>query len=284
MRKDHVVNVVGSGIALAGMVGLLGACNDGASTATERSSQSSGVRQGLADLDLHYPELRGQTLKSSQALPFVIPTEIFNFTNEKIDFEAITALYKFYEARGFKVEFTNGIEANGEKLELAYSQRVSQHRVLAFVPANARRPDWSDLHIDTAKHFAATRIQHDGNTISYVQDASVSQLGEQLEVTRKELTVGLAVEACHQTLMGRLLKDDVLLADAKHILFGQELWCNSFGFAVGAKILGLSYAEYFAMALQQTVTVEGLIDDYPLLPIKEVSYDSLPSFSPIVLS
>lgn len=209
------------------------------------------ISQAMNDLSEIYPELKksGLSPREIDVLPsriFNIPTVILNFTEYRINPTSTETIYYFFDSLGalpLPPSLLNG------GVEMIILPRGETRRVMVVMPENAPRPSWARLQVATLYR------RSDKLSFSYVSPTAAKD--EFFAGDQANLTFSLAIEACQQTIRvgvrdgnGKFVEDRQAFQDA------QELFCNSLGVAVAARLLGIPWEVYRDYASRSSVYLE----------------------------
>lgn len=223
---------------------------------------------------LHYPELviMGLAINSKHAISLSsdAPATIYNLTPWQLDPSVANEVYGFFEnLRKADARFGFLVKSNGENRKFVALPRPDLGELtLLVIPDDTPKPEWfmgGDLN------FGATQILPDGAAFSFVETEADS-FGF-FDGSQKMATLGFSIEVCQQmmTVEGDGGRDTSSESSDKNT--GQEVFCNSLGYAVASRLLGIPYDEYLK-SLGEVVLVEGGLLFYPF-PIPPDGYNSI---------
>lgn len=233
---------------------------------------SAGSRQ---DILSYYPELirDGLLLKSVDEIETDsgIRTRVYNFTPFRTQGEAIQLTYEFLDRLGkaqkpsiYKYRLNRQV-----RLLMPILRPIGQ-RIMVLIPASAPKPSWNVKDKKTLNLPGFTRFFSDGNAMFSV--VKIQDSGEKVPVPPQEaMTLRFAGEACLQTLQTLVLDLSAkMITDSQEERTAQEVVCRNIGNAMGARLMGIPYKDYAAIAGRTAII------------LSREEYDSMPTGGTIV--
>ncbi|KKR78355.1 MAG: hypothetical protein UU23_C0001G0119 [Candidatus Curtissbacteria bacterium GW2011_GWA1_40_9] len=204
-----------------------------------------------------------------------IPTEIVNYTQYKLQPNAIKEIYRMFESYtlGEPITFSGSNVFPNETIQVSERQNVTSKSII-FVPKESPSPKLAPL-ADILGSSAATLMNKSGAVFTYVR-SDEKHLGP-MSTVQEYFTFNLSVEICQQTLQAtRFDASGQKIEEDKGLNIAQELVCNSFGLVSAFRLLGHPYEEYVDFI--QTYR----LGDLPFLLIDQPSYDSIRALGTVI--
>lgn len=244
---------------------------------------SALTQQFPAEIHKYYPQLEATGLMPravySIPVPYSkIPTLVYNFSDAQFNPESARVMYDFFEeiASSPASIILSNYKIEEQDRDLVLTPRAGlQQRMTVIVPKNIPLPTGRTRVPNVVP--AGTYVDYANNkAFSYVE----SESGDQ---NYFNTTIAFATESCQQTIevtvrdaQGREVSGDL------ERLIAQEAVCNSFGTAVAAAEMGLTYVQYLVLTKEPLTNIPGTNNSYPHIQISQDDYNAIPKTGSIV--
>lgn len=274
LREAGRVGLVATGIALAPELGC---------------SPSNAYPE---DITKHYPELKSVKLPIQTSDKIYtsdqIPTIVYNLSSYRYNpvsakaiftyFEELGALYKAQDDRALINHPYDGRDHIFAPMPITELYPKIKKRVIVITPDDAPKPSWS------FNRRAATRINTHDDITTVIRTGNTRN-DEIFTTPQETATVAFATEACAQllaTLVYDVQRGTIPLSDRDRIR-AQEIVGNSFGRAVAAGILSITYERYAQFMTGKIGNLpERDLVRFPYIVISEERYSRIPKVGSVL--
>lgn len=230
-------------------------------------------------LSKYYPELLRSDLSVRGKVSVAkdsTSTTILNYTEYQLNVNSTFNVYDILErsARDSQAKIDYPLNDTKRIFVLRPKQEVKSRTIL-LIPANAPMPtSWQARLGIVSEHPAATISVTEG-VLSYAQ-ATTEGTNELFTSFKQVATKNFATEACQQIVKTAVLDTDgTEIKDPGETNLAQEIFCNSFGIAIAARLLGITYDRYYTFAKTHALDIKSEYE-YALIPFDRFTYSQFP--------